>query len=484
METEEFWNTYMNSKKLLDVYDTIYEFFSAPLPENFEEEYDVEEIIIETKGHHEGAHLFEKALAFIDLIEEKHPLLHGDLFDALDDLRVNYHCFHGDQTGIGKGLSNFISNPGLAFHATLDKLLKLAFYQYTDLLDASVRKCYDNIKGSQFEFNLFYLQHFIFNLELEKYFQGNRFDPEKFSDSLSPYFDEINAQDINGIQAGLFEEEKNLEELQELFNKDRTECVLLLKYYFMKEMAGRGMCFYLSAHLWNLYFKLWEEKKLPKKGKVNLKHYFRTAPNTYDDFIHGLSGGLMMDNTAEMMAAIWGGVFVYDFLVQRNLIDEKGTEDFYQTNKKIKGRLIAELYYDSWMYSFIHTWGKPDSVDSKEFEQEKAIFKKSHGLTDSQRDIGLAFPDEMAEMGGLSKYILDAERKLKDQFEEMRNDKTFQRLMEAMTTSFDEADAIDDFDEEPTMRRDTPPQRKTEKVGSNEPCPCGSGKKYKKCCGK
>ncbi|MBT3359851.1 MAG: hypothetical protein HN403_09525 [Rhodospirillales bacterium] len=25
--------------------------------------------------------------------------------------------------------------------------------------------------------------------------------------------------------------------------------------------------------------------------------------------------------------------------------------------------------------------------------------------------------------------------------------------------------------------------RRTEKVGRNEPCPCGSGKKYKKCCG-
>ena len=29
-----------------------------------------------------------------------------------------------------------------------------------------------------------------------------------------------------------------------------------------------------------------------------------------------------------------------------------------------------------------------------------------------------------------------------------------------------------------TVRNDTP------KVGRNEPCPCGSGKKYKKCCGK
>jgi len=26
--------------------------------------------------------------------------------------------------------------------------------------------------------------------------------------------------------------------------------------------------------------------------------------------------------------------------------------------------------------------------------------------------------------------------------------------------------------------------RSGEKVGRNDPCPCGSGKKYKKCCGR
>jgi uncharacterized protein YecA (UPF0149 family) len=26
--------------------------------------------------------------------------------------------------------------------------------------------------------------------------------------------------------------------------------------------------------------------------------------------------------------------------------------------------------------------------------------------------------------------------------------------------------------------------RASPKIGRNEPCPCGSGKKYKKCCGK
>jgi uncharacterized protein YecA (UPF0149 family) len=33
-------------------------------------------------------------------------------------------------------------------------------------------------------------------------------------------------------------------------------------------------------------------------------------------------------------------------------------------------------------------------------------------------------------------------------------------------------------------RRPAAPVRREAKVGRNDPCPCGSGKKYKKCCGR
>ena len=45
----------------------------------------------------------------------------------------------------------------------------------------------------------------------------------------------------------------------------------------------------------------------------------------------------------------------------------------------------------------------------------------------------------------------------------------------------------DDSEPEPVMQRPDPGvpyQRGDEKVGPNDPCPCGSGKKFKKCCGK
>jgi uncharacterized protein len=34
-----------------------------------------------------------------------------------------------------------------------------------------------------------------------------------------------------------------------------------------------------------------------------------------------------------------------------------------------------------------------------------------------------------------------------------------------------------------TARDTIPPHRKQSKIGRNDPCPCGSGKKYKRCCG-
>ncbi len=43
--------------------------------------------------------------------------------------------------------------------------------------------------------------------------------------------------------------------------------------------------------------------------------------------------------------------------------------------------------------------------------------------------------------------------------------------------------AADEHFEQPTVP-DTSPEQPPRKAGRNDPCPCGSGKKFKKCCGK
>lgn len=59
---------------------------------------------------------------------------------------------------------------------------------------------------------------------------------------------------------------------------------------------------------------------------------------------------------------------------------------------------------------------------------------------------------------------------------QMRND-TF-------VSHHDLADVIDAPRTRPAGRPNQPITRDHEKIGPNAPCPCGSGKKYKKCCGR
>ena len=97
MSGEEFWDIYSNStNSTLDIYDEAMAFFSEDLPLNFEEDYDVVEIILEIKGHHEHSKEIEKAINFARLIKEKHPHLFDEVSDYLNKLLLNYYCFIGN----------------------------------------------------------------------------------------------------------------------------------------------------------------------------------------------------------------------------------------------------------------------------------------------------------------------------------------------------------------------------------------------------
>jgi hypothetical protein len=65
----------------------------------------------------------------------------------------------------------------------------------------------------------------------------------------------------------------------------------------------------------------------------------------------------------------------------------------------------------------------------------------------------------------------------------------YERIKDTFWTTSDEADDLDeevDFLERngrsSSAQRPLPPRREPTKVGRNDPCPCGSGKKYKFCC--
>ena len=63
----------------------------------------------------------------------------------------------------------------------------------------------------------------------------------------------------------------------------------------------------------------------------------------------------------------------------------------------------------------------------------------------------------------ISSFLLNAEVRQNTEREEIKNIRT--------------------NDGKETLKK-TPKKKTQEKIGRNDPCPCGSGKKYKQCCGK
>ena len=100
--------------------------------------------------------------------------------------------------------------------------------------------------------------------------------------------------------------------------------------------------------------------------------------------------------------------------------------------------------------------------------------------------MGVAFPERIPELfpNTDENFFLDDQRA--PEFEA----KIITMLPEAVTSLREYANATrDDFSDLEDLTADnypepTQPPHKVEKIGRNDPCPCGSGLKYKKCCGK
>jgi uncharacterized protein YchJ len=59
-----------------------------------------------------------------------------------------------------------------------------------------------------------------------------------------------------------------------------------------------------------------------------------------------------------------------------------------------------------------------------------------------------------------------------------------EQMLEFVQSGFSTSDSEVDDDREDPYAETTTIRNEAAKVGRNDPCPCGSGRKYKKCCAK
>ena len=167
-----------------------------------------------------------------------------------------------------------------------------------------------------------------------------------------------------------------------------------------------------------------------------------------------------------------------NFLVPEDKKDTVTKESFRDDIKKIAHRLY-EL--------------KEQEIndDEKMRELERVIMLK---VIDSRWMDHIDDMDQMRQGISLQSYaqkdpLIEYKYASYDMFEEMSNSiqtdtvKTLYRVR-VVTEAKREEVAKPMFTNKDDSVAAKPVQRKTAKVGRNDPCPCGSGKKYKNCCGK
>jgi len=194
-------------------------------------------------------------------------------------------------------------------------------------------------------------------------------------------------------------------------------------------------------------------------------------------------------NDSQEGERLLGALFTaYNRMIQQN---EDGILSFPFDIETIKTKDIQRMR--EWSHGFFlstslrpEIWGM-DKYDDADFEEPE--LEEDEDYDDDEAEIaaccsivmGIAFPDRLSELFDndeqdtmpLSKKGPELEAKL------------FALLPDAVTTLQKYANTA--RDNMRALRADNyiepPKPRQVVKIGRNDPCPCGSGKKYKKCCG-
>lgn len=474
MTLEEFVDLYDNEDPL-DIFDETCEFFSQELPQEFFDDYDPVDVILDTMGHQDDAKNFKNIIKFIDIVKNKQPEIYNEGFVYINDFLVEYYCFHQDTSKVEEAMSLYIDNPLEDYDSYLKAYRTLIFYQHSELLNRAIGENYLDVSTSNRIIGGAYdLAISKFYMTLQETFEDKNeaFDKVDFSSKVETYEFELDDNLLSALHKSISQSQLSVKDLNTLFVEDRVSLIVILRGYFLRYMRERGFEFYLSGHIWDKMLEHWEEKKNKAKS---FDAYFRVTSVSFEEYLVGFSD-MFVSNKPEMIATLWGSVYIYDFLHQLEIIPTVVYEDFLKTAQKLKGTLIGTFTPDLWRSNFVHHWMKADSVSDNEFREEHNIFTKSISI--KYEDFSVTseeLSDELSKIGPLADYIIKGgeSRMIKDDFS------FFDKLFK------DNAERYDDDEEYiPFEEKHLEPVRIEPKVGRNDPCPCGSGKKYKKCCGK
>jgi hypothetical protein len=442
-DSEEWYQRY---KKLSheEKNEFLCETVGSPIPDDFFEEDDLSELLISYFEELFRTKEYQKMFTLYESIAGNNPwMMHLRKFFYIDRLFIDWCLFQKETSNLNKYLASFKADPVESIDTLIQVLDKLIFYGQTGYaLDIS-RNVYQRVKDSDklimgTEVKFAYVILILKFQDIYKKLKNNQpVDQQVVLDDLAEYDYDITDILDEIIQIlGLDYRNIGQYELAELKKNDAflSNLGLLFCVYMYEE---KGVNFSASHEFWDFAtVKCFSREAGDKSGECQFDELFRLDERQFNENISGRLG-FFSNKRTHGIATAWGMQYLYDFLIVNELISEGIHRQALDAIGRMKSEIIEAYSRVLWCYDFVHSWDRPASCDAAEFETEKDLFAETFAKS--------------FEFAGIS--LPDSERTQKKQ------PGYYASVTEGTKT--------------------TGP-----KVGRNAPCPCGSGKKYKKCCGK
>ncbi len=484
MTNEEYWELCCENK-IEDIIDATWDFFSQELPESFINDYDVVNVAFELIGFYEDKKDFQNIISFIKLFQSKQPKIYKEKFYFFDIDLIKYYNFLEDRKKVEESFQNLKNNPLIDYDWFINTYNILRYYGFNELINETIDINYSSVINSKYflgdGYELASVKHFSL---LEEYYkkQDKKAFRQEFVEEVKKYNYETTDNFLIPMIQGLFNPLIEKSELKKYFNLDFEYFYMLLKMYFLRYMKEKNISFNISQEIYS-YLLLYCNNNIDK-STADL--FFQLDGKKLKNYINKQIHTNFLDDRPEQIAFIWGCVYLYDFLKELYLVSEKTYKNSISILNRLKGYYIGFNLIDLWEFNYVHTWGKPDSITETEFLEEEKLFRKTFLLKRTNfDDYKKEISSELKNLENLAEHIIKG---IKKQFEPLKLNPMFAKMFSNKKSKHNkkddfEKDYDEDYEEELTEYRNiSEPVRVEPKIGRNDPCPCGSGKKYKKCC--
>jgi len=396
----------------------------------------------------------EEVENFVELYQQTFPEEYINEYGFIEKELITHYLFRNDIENVKKRLEIIKQNPVHdADDVTVNALFQLIYHGYYDIALEYSHAVWKPIFEDE---ELIGCPHFHFSTtiylhELENIYQLIKSGKQPDIISFKKEMDKYDIDEDTNMYRKVFHNLSrplNKEDIELKIKNKESDVLLTLNILFLKYMKEKyDIPFMLSDRFWNMLtvFDLF--------GTEKSADGFLYIPYTIlEKHFRDNTDNLFMTNEVEMFGKVWGLNYVYTFLHESGLISDHYFSMMEENIHVLKDEYIKMAFTSLWQMNFVHKWPQiyvPDPYEVRLFEE---TYKKDEEEIKEKLDNYLAL---MITPGRIKEEI-DATR---------------------VTSKKNTINPIDaDYDPLETYVRKDP------KTGRNDPCPCGSGKKYKKCC--